>query len=61
MLSGSSPCLLGQHGSCCSDQLPVELSENNLRNLLLNLPPQTVPHVQVDQGGQQPHFVGFLF
>ena len=42
MFSGSSPCLLGQHGSCSSAQLPVELSENMLQNLLLNLPPQTV-------------------
>ena len=37
-----SPCLLGQHGSCSSAPLPVELSENMLQNLLLNLPPQTV-------------------
>ena len=28
MFSGSSPCLLGQHGSCSSAQLSVELSEN---------------------------------
>ena len=43
MFSGSSPCLLGQHGSCNSAQLPVELLENMLQNLFLNLPPQTVP------------------
>ena len=42
MFSGSSPCLLGQHGSCSSAQLPVEFSENMLQNLFLNLPPQTV-------------------
>ena len=42
MFSGSSHCLLGQHGSCSSAQLPVELSENMLQNLFLNLPPQTV-------------------
>ena len=41
MFSGSSPCLPGQHGSCSSAQLPVELSENMLQNLLLNQP-QTV-------------------
>ena len=34
--------LLGQHGSCSSAQLPVELSENISLNLFLNLPPQTV-------------------
>ena len=28
MFSGSSHCLLGQHGSCSSAQLPVELWEN---------------------------------
>ena len=33
---------LGQHGSCSSAQLPVELSENLLQNLFLNLPPRTV-------------------
>ena len=27
VLSGSSPCLLGQHGSCSTAQRPVELSE----------------------------------
>ena len=42
MFSGSYPCLLGQHGSCSSAQLPVELSENMLQHLLLNLPPQTI-------------------
>ena len=42
MISGSSPCLLGQHGNCSSAQLPVELPENMLQNLFLNLPPQTV-------------------
>ena len=42
MFSGSPPCLLGQHGSCSSAQLPVELSENMLQNLFHNLLPQTV-------------------
>ena len=42
MFSGSLPCLLGQHGSFSSTKLPVELAENMLRNLFLNLPPQTV-------------------
>ena len=42
MFSRSSPCLLGQHGSCSIAQWSVELSENMLQNLLLNLPPQTV-------------------
>ena len=42
MFSGSSPCLQGQHGSCSSAQLPVELSKYMLHNLFLNLPPQTV-------------------
>ena len=42
MFSGSSPCLLGQHGSCSSAQLPVELSVNMLQNLFLNLPPHSV-------------------
>ena len=44
MFSGSSPCLLGQHCSCSSAQLPVELSENMLQNLFLNLPLQTVQY-----------------
>ena len=43
MFSRSSLCLLGQHGSCSSAQMPVELSGNMLQNLFLNLPPQTVP------------------
>ena len=42
MFSGSSPCLLGQHGICSSAQLPVELSEDMLQNIFLTLPPQTV-------------------
>ena len=42
LFSWSSPCLLGQDGSCSSAKLPVEPSENMLQNLLLNLPPQTV-------------------
>ena len=42
MFSGSSPCLLGQHCTCSSAQLPVELSENMLKNILLNLLPHTV-------------------
>ena len=37
MFSGSSPCLLGQHGSCSSAQLPVELSENMLQKPLPQL------------------------
>ena len=47
MFSGSPPCLLGQHGSCSSAQLPVELSENMLQNLFLNLPPQTVQEARI--------------
>ena len=42
MFSGSSPCLLWQHGSYRSAQLPGELSENMLQNLLHKLPPQTL-------------------
>ena len=42
MFSGSSPCLLGQHGSCSSAQLPVELVENMQQNLFLDLPPHSV-------------------
>ena len=38
MFSGSSPRLLGQHGSCTNAQWPVELSEN----MFNKLPPQTV-------------------
>ena len=33
MFSESSLCLLGQHGSCSSAQLSVELSENIVQNL----------------------------
>ena len=50
MFSRSSPCLLGQHGSCSSAQLPVELTENMLQNLFLNLPPQTVEHFDAHIG-----------
>ena len=32
MFSESSPCLLGQHGSCCTAQRPGELSEHILQN-----------------------------
>ena len=39
MFSGSSPCLLGQHGSFSSAQLPVELVENMLQNLFLTCHP----------------------
>jgi len=42
MFSESSLCLHGLHGSCSSAQLPVEIPENMLLNLLLNLPSQTV-------------------
>ena len=42
MFFKSSPCLLGQHGSCSSAKLLVGLSENMLLNLLLDLLPQTV-------------------
>ena len=42
MFSESSPCLLGQHGSCSTAQRPVELSKNILKNIFHNLPPQTV-------------------
>ena len=38
----SSPCLLGQHGSCSTAQLPGELSEHILQNLRNKLAPQTV-------------------
>ena len=38
MFSRSYPCSLGQHGSCSSAPLPVELSEKMLQNLFLNLP-----------------------
>ena len=54
MFSGNSPCLLGQHGSCSSAQLPVELSENMLQNLFLNLPPQTVATVAAHQPWELP-------
>ena len=46
IFSGSSPCLLGQNDCCSSAQLPVELSEDMLQNLLFNLPPQTVQNVE---------------
>ena len=42
MFSGTSPCFLGQHGSCSSAQQPVELSGNILQNLFHNLTTQTV-------------------
>ena len=42
MFFRSSPCLLGQHGSCSSAQLPVELSQNMLQNLFHNLLPHPV-------------------
>ena len=48
MFFGSSPCLLGQHGSCTLAQLPVELSENMLQSLFLNLLPQTVLDMTLD-------------
>ena len=46
MISESSPCLLGQHGSCSTAQRPVELSENILQNLFNKLLPQTVGLVE---------------
>ena len=60
--SGSSPCLLGQHGSCSSAQLPVELSENMLQNVFLNLPHHSVHESQatlqnVDHIGYKNTFV----
>ena len=43
MFSESSPCLLGQHGSCSSTVKGTgELSENILQNLRNDLPSQTV-------------------
>ena len=42
MFSESSPCLLGQHGTCSTVQQPVELSENILQNIFHNRTPQTV-------------------
>ena len=42
MFSESSPCLVGQHGSCSTAQQPVELLENISQNLCNKLPPQTV-------------------
>ena len=42
MFSESSPCLLGQQGSCSAAQRPGELSENMLQNPRNKLPPQTV-------------------
>ena len=42
MFSESSPCLLGQHGSCSTAKRPGELSENILQNLRNKLPSQTV-------------------
>ena len=54
MFSGSSPCLLGQHGSCSSAQLTVKLSENMLQNLLHNLPPQTVASCEVQNPNYKP-------
>ena len=47
MFSRSSLCFLGQHGTCSSAQLSVELSENMLQNLFLNLPPQTVAYKKI--------------
>ena len=47
MFSESSPCLLGEHGSCSTAQRPVELSENILQNLFHNLPPQTCASTSV--------------
>ena len=35
MVSESSPCLLGQNGSCRTDQQPVELSNNILQKLFI--------------------------
>ena len=48
MFSESSPCLLGQHGSCNIDQRPGELSENILQNLFHKLLPQTVGMYRVN-------------
>ena len=39
MFSESSPCLLGQHGSCSPAQWPGELLENMLQTLRNKLPP----------------------
>ena len=37
MFSESFPCLLGQHGSCSTAQMPGELSKNILQNLFHDL------------------------
>ena len=61
MFSGSSPWLLGQHGSCSSAQLPVELSENMLQNLFLSLPPHSVRTTSTfvnHTKDNQPHVAG---
>ena len=42
MFSKSSPCSLGQYGSCSTAHQPAELSENISQNLFHNLPPQTL-------------------
>ena len=42
IFSKSSPCLLGQHGSCSTAQQPGELSENSLQNLRNKWPPYPV-------------------
>ena len=42
MFSKSSPCLLGQHGSCSMAQQPIELSEKSSQNLRNKWPPHPV-------------------
>ena len=42
MFSKTSPCLLGQHGSCSEAQQPGELSENSKQNLRNKWPPHPV-------------------
>ena len=50
--SESSPCLLGQHGSCSTAQRPVELSEHMLQNLFHNLTSQTAGTLMREADGR---------
>ena len=47
MFSESSPCLLGQHGSCSKAQQPGKLSEKSKQNLRNKWPPHPVVKVGV--------------
>ena len=42
MFSDSSPCLLGQHGSCSTAQQPGNSQKNSLQNLRNKWPPHPV-------------------